>query len=587
MAYIAGSADRVPSAVVKAAKQEQSDVGEVGGDEPKQRTREDWRKAKELEEARKLGKIPALVDEEGRDINPHIPQYIAAAPWYLGFTTPTLKHQRPQEEKKKEFDDLNSWYKRGVKSGSIATKYRKGACENCGALTHTKKTCLERPRKVGAKFTGDEIAPDEHMQPQLSFDYDGKRDRWNGYNPKEHQAVIEEYAKMEEAKKHLKAQQLQEDLKTGKISEKSNREVDSDDDDEKYAESAPMPGTNFDTKRRITVRNLRIREDTAKYLRNLDPNSAYYDPKTRSMRENPYHNTGKSAEELPYAGDNFVRSEGDTTKMATAQLFAWEAYEKGTDVHLQAEPTKLELLHKEFKVRKDDFTEDQKQSILEKYGGEEHLDAPAKELLLAQTEDYVEYSRHGTVIKGQEKAKVKSKYEEDVWINNHTSVWGSYWKNGLWGYKCCHSFVKHSYCTGEAGKEAASSNIGDLLQTVDHPEEPVKSLLEQHQEAQAIKMQEKKKKDKKKKKKHKKSESDSDGSEDEIQKSKERLRKALEKEELLRQEAERILAMDERKRPYNSMQTFNDYREPTEEEMEAFRLKRRREEDPMARFLEK
>jgi len=32
---------------------------------------------------------------------------------------------------------------------------------------------------------------------------------------------------------------------------------------------------------------LRIREDTAKYLLNLDVNSAHYDPKTRSMREDP------------------------------------------------------------------------------------------------------------------------------------------------------------------------------------------------------------------------------------------------------------------------------------------------------------
>ena len=36
-----------------------------------------------------------------------------------------------------------------------------------------------------------------------------------------------------------------------------------------------------------SVRNLRIREDTAKYLLNLDLDSAYYDPKTRSMREDP------------------------------------------------------------------------------------------------------------------------------------------------------------------------------------------------------------------------------------------------------------------------------------------------------------
>jgi hypothetical protein len=40
-------------------------------------------------------------------------------------------------------------------------------------------------------------------------------------------------------------------------------------------------------KDRVTVKNLRIREDTAKYLLNLDVDSSHYDPKTRSMRENP------------------------------------------------------------------------------------------------------------------------------------------------------------------------------------------------------------------------------------------------------------------------------------------------------------
>lgn len=63
---------------------------------------------------------------------------------------------------------------------------------------------------------------------------------------------------------------------------------DEEEDDDKYADEVDMPGTKVDSKQRITVRNLRIREDTAKYLRNLDPNSAYYDPKTRSMRDNPY-----------------------------------------------------------------------------------------------------------------------------------------------------------------------------------------------------------------------------------------------------------------------------------------------------------
>ena len=56
---------------------------------------------------------------------------------------------------------------------------------------------------------------------------------------------------------------------------------------------------------------------------------------------------------------------------------------------------------------------------------------------------------------GQEKAITKSKYEEDIYINNHSAVYGSYWESGQWGFACCHSFVKMSYCTGEQGKIAA------------------------------------------------------------------------------------------------------------------------------------
>ena len=47
-------------------------------------------------------------------------------------------------------------------------------------------------------------------------------------------------------------------------------------------------------------------------------------------------------------------------------MFAWEAYEQGSDVHLQADPTKLELLHKTYKVKKDNYKEDQKEGVLAK-----------------------------------------------------------------------------------------------------------------------------------------------------------------------------------------------------------------------------
>lgn len=177
-----------------------------------------------------------------------------------------------------------------MQTTKVATKYRKGACENCGAMTHKKKDCLERPRKVGAKYSGNNFAPDEKQLPSLALGFDGKRDRWNGYDSFAHHEVVEEYKKLEEVKKEVKKERLKAGLGNP---EEDDGAMSSDEDEDKYVEKMDMPGTKVDAAERYTVRNLRIREDTAKYLRNLDPNSAYYDPKTRAMRKNPYE--GKQA----------------------------------------------------------------------------------------------------------------------------------------------------------------------------------------------------------------------------------------------------------------------------------------------------
>lgn len=84
-------------------------------------------------------------------------------------------------------------------------------------MTHKRKDCMERPRKVGAKYTGAQLASDEFVQPVLECDYDGKRDRWAGYDPAQHRAIVEQYNKIEEAKRQLRADKLNTDGGEGQI----------------------------------------------------------------------------------------------------------------------------------------------------------------------------------------------------------------------------------------------------------------------------------------------------------------------------------------------------------------------------------
>eukprot|EP00122_Pirum_gemmata_P019681 Pgem_evm1s18417 len=53
----------------------------------------------ELEAARKAGTAAPELDIEGKMINPHIPQYISQAPWYLNQNHAGLQHQKFKKEK--------------------------------------------------------------------------------------------------------------------------------------------------------------------------------------------------------------------------------------------------------------------------------------------------------------------------------------------------------------------------------------------------------------------------------------------------------------------------------------------------------
>eukprot|EP00930_Biecheleria_cincta_P105905 TRINITY_DN98_c0_g1_i1.p1 TRINITY_DN98_c0_g1~~TRINITY_DN98_c0_g1_i1.p1 ORF type:complete len:704 (-),score=195.17 TRINITY_DN98_c0_g1_i1:40-2082(-) len=477
-------------------------------------TREDAKKAKQLQEARASGTAAPEVDSAtGKMINPHNPQFITSAPWYLGQDKPSLKHHQAWNSRSMATKD---WYIRGTK-GDVKTKFVKGACENCGATTHSKKDCVERPRAVTAKQNGKNLMPDEYVQ-ELNLDYEGKRDRWNGFQADDYKQVIEDWEKVEAERRRVKAAEMEErsklkerlkaqkkllkkkrklrrkqlkrqaegredesdtgDSDTGDSDTDTDTDSDSEaSDDEDLGEKLKDFDKNSsavaakDDKLRTTTRNLRIREDTAKYLLNLDVNSAYYDPKSRSMREDPLRHLKDEEKGTAYRGDNFCRQSGDAKSLTELMLFAWDSYKVGEKIHDTAQPTQALKMFEVYKNRSEDLKKTQQKELVDKYGGQEHMNAP-QDLLFSQNDNYVEYARDGRILKGRERAYVKSKYEEDLLVGNHSSIWGSWFdaNSGRWGFACCRQCMKNAYCIPiKKGDETAAEDgqeEGEINETV-------------------------------------------------------------------------------------------------------------------------
>eukprot|EP00602_Paraphysomonas_sp_CaronLab_P004398 CAMPEP_0185033266 /NCGR_PEP_ID=MMETSP1103-20130426/22034_1 /TAXON_ID=36769 /ORGANISM="Paraphysomonas bandaiensis, Strain Caron Lab Isolate" /LENGTH=511 /DNA_ID=CAMNT_0027569477 /DNA_START=307 /DNA_END=1842 /DNA_ORIENTATION=- len=497
-------------------------------------------------------------------------------------------------------------------------------------MTHKEKDCVERPRssKKAAWKSGVDIAPDEvvlKMEEHGKVSYDAKRDQWQGYDPTQYKHTIDRYERAEAERRKYKQEQkekkrLEEEaakkakeerrqqraaLKEGGDNAEngggeadsgesdsgsdydSDEDDDSEDDTKEYLQRdekardfqgrAARQGGVGGAQMKTTVRNLRIREDTPKYLRNLDLNSAHYDPKARSMRMNPLPN--ENPEDLPYAGDNFVRYTGDAIALAQSQVLCWEMQSRGEDIDVLSNPSQAELVKKQYVEKKALLEEKKKQELYNKYGvNPESNTSSAPEmdprLRLGQSEAFVTYTSDGRLA-GSASAKTvaRTKYEEDVFINNHTSVWGSYFnkKRMQWGYQCCHSLVKNSYCTGAKGRE---TNDAESSQGV--------AMLQAQQMLNSIKPKDN---DKKESKSRITKRSDVYGESDpalaagldesKVQAAMQRLKEEKEGN------GSNSVEGDDRKRSYNSMKTVD----VTAEDMEAYRRIKTKREDPMAAFI--
>jgi pre-mRNA-processing factor SLU7 len=617
----------------------------------------DRKKSREMAEARQSGAVAPAVDvKTGNMINPHNPDFITKRPWYLGNNDdgPSLDHQTVDKDSKdrvllsmhsadqllkEERRKLREQQKKGKFEAGMwveALKNNKGPYKICQIVKIAKKgtqfdlkyddgtieqkikfkpskKLFSKPRirmtKKGARSMEVDSAKHGHET------YDSKRDKYHGYDHETHTRKVEKtFQEREEIRKQLREKKKKEQADNPDAKDKKEKETMSDSDLDSDVESGDDSDDEFvqrdedergfttrlarqggvgGAQMKVTARNLRIREDTAKYLRNLDPSSAYYDPKSRSMRDNP--NPEVPGEEAHFAGDNFSRISGDAVNLAQTQMFAWDATEKSgrDELHPQANPSQVELLKKKFTDKSSQLAVQKKRKVLDKYGGQEYLDGSgglasavegsqpssgdARKIRFGVSTVNHEYSRDGRLIKGAgakpKQVPLKSKYEEDVYINGHYTVWGSYFHIGAfqWGYTDDHALIRNSFCTGENGRKANDQAHALRYGTGQAGSAALAQARGMLKAIPAAKRQQDGKLQPPSNRSKMYGEADQNATVD-----KEQLKKAMENYDKKHEDT-----LDGKKRKYNSVESNVDV---TEAEMEAYRLRKDRSADPMAKI---
>jgi len=572
------------------------------------------KKEEEKRKAREAGTAQPEVDvNSGKMINPHNPEFLTKRPWYLGDSGPSMEHHGVRGDTAAPTVSLaeaeadaarrrSAWAAQTAGGGSAVVAvgaWIEALYRGKSPYLPAKVTSVRLDGSLDLEFENGKKGsrvPRKHCKlPKAAAGgraglealgkvaYDAKRDRWHGYDAAAvHADTMTRYAAVDAERQRKK--EARTDARAARrranpdSSNKSDSDSDSDDDsaDDEDDEFRQGDANAKDFQKRIarqggvggaqmktTVRNLRIREDTAKYLRNLDPESAFYDPKSRAMRENPTPHLG-DPKDLVYAGDNFARATGDALELAKTSCFAWDVERKGKAVggdvvHVQADPSRLELERRKFEKDKASLAEETRKAVLDKYGAPETEDPDERALRshAAASETYREFGADGRVVRGAPVAARPSKYAEDVHESGHVAVWGSYFcaSSFRWGYADDHSCTRHSYPTGAAAARAAAAISQPPLAALTAPKEGAAAARTKAPPKRADLYGE------------------ADGSAE--------LDEAKVKEAVARAKKGGGDVDDDKKRKYNSFQTT----EVTPEEMEAYRRTKASKDDPMAKFL--
>lgn len=233
-------------------------------------------------------------NQRGKKENIHIPRYIKNQPWYYKDLDGSknggdgdekdddyLIHHR-QLKKGGALDiDNNSEPKIGLgikdefRTVSIVKKRHVGEsrCTNCGSSDHVKRDCLERPRKLPNSFKNDDNIISIRKDSSENSDWDARKDRWFGYTGKEYNDLLKDW----ERKK-----------KDAKKSKEQDEELLWDTDEEVELMKLGLYKDVMGTLKQDDLQNsqlqrasVRLREDRAAYLNDVNSDEIKYDPKSR------------------------------------------------------------------------------------------------------------------------------------------------------------------------------------------------------------------------------------------------------------------------------------------------------------------
>lgn len=338
------------------------------------------------------------------ELNPYIPRYILETPRYQQ----DIINKSPEQEDAQD---------------QTTTAH--------DPLAHQRKTGEIIDNSIAQSGAGIKDEFKGTIRVEENESYDSKRDRWYGYSTEEWLTHLKNWNDKKQSRKHASAQDNDDSDDTDYELELIELELDKK-DMKKNIKKDPME------------KMLRDRQDIPAYIYNItsNPNNKIrieYDPKSRLAKDSAkgfLNKRNQFVKKLTGDGDELMKlqkmaqeldneHEKDRKLAKLKQEFYGEENPKTipqTDLSLslEASPTLMMLKSKQLQNEKLAKSIQSKQEVMEKYN--------------ASTES-------------DEKELKKTGHLEDKLFLNHKYIYGSYYENGKWGYKCCKQFDKNSRCT--------------------------------------------------------------------------------------------------------------------------------------------